>query len=101
MKETNLNNIKEKKMERENLPDILHEILKDLGGRASMMDVFKNFWKKYKGELRESDDIFYTWNYDIRWAATELRKRRIMKPASTKENTHGQNISPKGIWELY
>ncbi len=45
-------------MERENLPDILHEILKDLGGRASMMDVFKNFWKKYKGELRESDDIF-------------------------------------------
>ena len=45
MKETNLNNIKEKKMERENLPDILHEILKDLGGRASMMDVFKNFWK--------------------------------------------------------
>ena len=45
-------------MERENLPDILHEILKDLGGRVSMMDVFKNFWKKYKGELRESDDIF-------------------------------------------
>lgn len=88
-------------MRREDLPDILHGILKEFGRKASMMDVFKYFWKKYKNELKETDDIFYTWNYDIRWAATELRKRRIMKPASTKENTHGQHISPKGIWELY
>lgn len=45
--------------------------------------------------------MFYTWNYDIRWAATELRKEGRMKPAYSKENP-GELVdeSPKGIWEI-
>lgn len=88
-------------MTRKDLPEILYQILKDLGGRATMMQVFRQFWKRYKAKLNEADDIFYTWNYDIRWAATQLRKENKMKPASTRENTLGEDISPKGIWELY
>ena len=39
----------------------------------------------------QSDDLFYTWQYDFRWAATELRKEGIIRSA---------DLSPKGIWEL-
>lgn len=65
-----------------------------------MMDVFRLFWSKYKDNLDESEDMFYTWNYDIRWAATQFRKQGKMKPASTQENTYGNPVSPKGVWEL-
>ena len=42
-----------------------------------------------------------TWNYDIRWAATELRKNGRMKPAHSKENPEELvDESPKGIWEI-
>lgn len=87
-------------MTRKDLPNILYQILDELGGRAKMMDVFKSFWTKYKNVLKETDDIFYTWNYDIRWAATQLRKENRMKPAKTKENSHGALESSKGIWEI-
>ena len=87
-------------MSRKDLPDILYNIIKELGGRASMMDIFKKFWSKYKHQIKETDDIFYTWNYDIRWAATYLRKHGRMKAASIQENTYGEPISPKGIWEI-
>lgn len=40
-----------------------------------MMEVFRSFWKHYGQNFTESDDMFYTWNYDIRWAATELRTK--------------------------
>ncbi len=87
-------------MDRNDLPDILYDLIDELGGRACMMDIFKLFWKKHGKDLQESDDIFYTWNYDIRWAATQLRKQGKMKPASTRENTRGDDSSPKGIWEV-
>ena len=87
-------------MTRKDLPEILYELIKELGGKAKMMEIFKVFWQKYKNQLNETEDLFYTWNYDIRWAATQLRKQKRMKPASIQENTHGANISPKGIWEL-
>jgi len=87
-------------MNRNNLPDILHRIIKDLGGSATMMDIFKKFWVLHGKDLNEKDDIFYTWNYDIRWAATELRKQGRMKPARSRENMHGANASPTGIWEI-
>ena len=87
-------------MTRKDLPGILYQIIKGFGGKATMMQVFRQFWKENKSKLSESDDLFYTWNYDIRWAATQLRKDHKMKPASTKENTLGQDLSPKGIWEI-
>ena len=67
-------------MKRADLPDILYEILRDLNGRAPMMIVFRYFWNKYGKTLSPEDDMF--------------------KPASTKENTHGSTISPRGIWEI-
>lgn len=78
-------------MLREDLPDLLYETLQTLGGRAEMMTIFRKFWEMYGEQFTESDDLFYTWNYDIRWAATELRNTGRMKQAF---------LSPKGVWEI-
>ena len=53
--------------------------------------ICKHFWSKYENELKNSGDLFYTWQYDIRWAATALRKTGRMKDA---------NLSPSGVWEI-
>ena len=50
------------------------EALRELGGEARQIDVAKVVWRRHEGDLRQSGDIFYRWQYDIRWAATELRK---------------------------
>ena len=45
----------------------------------------------YEEELKHSGDLLYTWQYDIRWAATELRKTGFMIEATE---------SPRGLWQL-
>lgn len=69
----------------------LFEALKSLDGRGSIVNICKFVWKNHKEELEDSGDLFYTWQYDIRWAAWKLRKEGKMK---------SEEISPKGIWEL-
>ena len=76
---------------REDLSDWLMNALKANGGSATIIDVCKYVWDSFGEELGSSGDLFYTWQYDIRWAATQLRKQGVMRAA---------NISPKGIWEL-
>ena len=73
------------------LRDWLVEALEASGKSATIVDVCKYIWDKYEDELRASGNLFYTWQYDVRWAATDLRKTGRMKPAS---------ISPQGVWEL-
>ncbi|MED4019154.1 hypothetical protein [Sutcliffiella cohnii] len=65
--------------------------LEEMSGSASLLDICKYVWNNYEEDLRNSGDLFYTWQYDIRWAATDLRKSGLIKPA--KE-------SPRGLWEL-
>ncbi len=78
-------------MKRDDLPDVLYNVLSNLGGQASLITVCKTVWENYKDTLEKSDNLFYTWQYDIRWAATKLRKTGRMKAAE---------VSPKGIWEI-
>jgi len=73
------------------LKEWLIEVLENKNGKASIVDICKFVWEKHKEELENSGDLFYTWQYDIRWAATELRRIGKMKDA---------HISPEGIWEL-
>ena len=76
---------------KEMLPDLLYAVLKKMGGSASLLAVCKKFYSVYEEELKQSGDLFDTWQYDIRWAATALRKSGRMKDA---------RISPSGIWEI-
>ena len=78
-------------MKKTELPDLLLQCLTTLGGEADIVTLCKYFWEHYEAELQKSGDLLYTWQYDIRWAATELRKSGVMLDA--KE-------SPKGIWQL-
>lgn len=77
-------------MTKEMLPDLLYSVIKDMGGRGTIIDICKRFWSEYENELKKSGDMFYTWQYDIKWAATTLRKTGRMKDAI---------LSPSGVWE--
>lgn len=78
-------------MTKEMLPNLLYGVLRDMGGHGAIVDICKRFWCEYENELKKSGDLFYTWQYDIRWAATTLRKTGRMKDA---------NLSPSGVWEI-
>ncbi len=71
--------------------DWIVEVLEAKGGGASILEICKYIWERYEDELRRSGDLFFTWQYDVRWAATRLREAGIIRSA---------DLSPKGIWEL-
>jgi hypothetical protein len=73
------------------LRDWIVEILVSRGGRATLLEVAREIWARHEGDLRQAGDLFYTWQYDMRWAATSLRERGVMLDA---------NVSPRGVWEL-
>lgn len=68
------------------------EALKSLGGMSHYKLVAKELWKLYGSRLSE-DARFYTWQYDMRWAAQELRDEGKL------HNSHTADI-PKGVWML-
>ncbi|MCO7125139.1 hypothetical protein NIE88_05035 [Sporolactobacillus shoreicorticis] len=74
---------------RADLPNLVEKALIESEGKATIVQVSKYIWKNYREELEKSGDLFFTWQYDLRWAAYSLRKKKIMKP------------SKKGFWELY
>ena len=67
------------------------EALQDYGGSAALVDVCRHVWEHHEADLVASGDLFFTWNYDIRWAATQLRTSGTMRAAAK---------SPRGVWEL-
>jgi len=52
---------------REDMRNWLIEALKANKGSASIVEVCKYVWENYENELRRSGDLFFTWQYDIRW----------------------------------
>ena len=76
---------------RKDLRNWVIEALKAHNGRASLVQVCRYVWEKYEDELRRSGDLFFTWQYDVRWGAKRLRDEGILEAAE---------LSPRGIWEL-
>ena len=73
------------------LMDWVLEALVELGGTARVVDVSKVVWRRHEHDLRASGDLFYTWQYDIRWAAQKLRDSGKLKSMSGKRS---------GAWQL-
>ena len=69
----------------------LENALRTLGGRGKIPQICEKIWEAHETDLRSSGDLFYTWQYDVRWAANQLRQNKVMKANET---------SPKGLWEL-
>ena len=61
------------------------DALKEHDGSADLLEVCKTVWLRHEDDLLASGDLFYTWQYDIRWAGTRLRKRGILAPASREK----------------
>ncbi|WP_194944149.1 hypothetical protein [Aeromicrobium sp. S22] len=49
------------------------EALTALGGSGTVIEVSRAVWEKHEEDLRASGDLFYSWQYDLRWAAQKLR----------------------------
>lgn len=76
--------------QKETLEDFVIEALRANGGSASIPGVSQYIWEHHWAELERSG-LLYTWQYDIRWAATVLRGKRILR---------GAKNSPRGVWEI-
>lgn len=75
---------------RTNLKDAVLAAVRASGGRAHLSQIAKHIWDNNKQSL-EGSPLLYTWQYDMRWAATKLRHEGLLKPADDCE---------KGVWEL-
>lgn len=73
------------------LQDWVRDALRELGASARLVEVAKIIWRDHEADLRASGNLFYTWQYDMRWAANRLRRAGVMKPAEA---------SPSGVWQL-
>jgi hypothetical protein len=78
-------------LRRSDLKQLVLDALSAGDGRASIVDVAKHIWLASEADLRASGDLFYTWQYDMRWAATRLREEGKLVIADR---------SPRGVWEL-
>ena len=70
------------------------EALRSLGGSGSVLEVTKHVWQVHEHDLRASGDLFYTWQYDVRWAAQYLRNNGYM------EAVNGDRTAPWQLTEL-
>ena len=76
---------------RERMKHWVEEALQELGGSAPIVSICKSVWERHKSEIQESADLFYKWQYEIRWAGDLLRREGIIRSAKS---------SPRGVWEL-
>lgn len=69
----------------------VREALELLGGQGTIVEVAEQIWADHKDTLEASGDIFYTWQYDMRWARHQLKVKCILKTV---------RVSGKSVWIL-
>ena len=78
-------------MTREDLPPLVLEALLSLGGQGTIAQICKYIWDKKADELKCSGNLFYTWQYEMRWAGQKLRDSGKLVNAKK---------APRGVWIL-
>ena len=58
------------------------DALRANGGSAGPVDVCRHIWSHHEEDLRDSGDLFFTWQYDVRWAAQTLRDEGVLLKAN-------------------
>lgn len=76
---------------REDLKVWVLAAIKANGGRATIVQVARYIWENHEAELRSSGELFYTWQYDMRWAAQRLRDSKVLSSTASME---------RGIWAV-
>ena len=77
--------------ETEYMMPLVVEAIEYYGGQAKIIDISRYLWGKYENDFRASGDLFYRWQYVMRWAGTKLRKQGIIMSA---------DVSRPGTWTL-
>jgi hypothetical protein len=72
---------------RHELTDWLIRALRELGGKGTNLDIARQIWKTRSKELQASGDLFYEWQYELRWSATLLNSKGKIKPADKSKET--------------
>jgi hypothetical protein len=76
---------------RTDLEDAVIASLKMLGGTGTIPKVAEQIWIAREADLRASGELFFTWQYDIRWAAQRLQDAGKLEKVKR---------SGKSVWEL-
>lgn len=66
---------------KEDLKAWVLDALRDLGGSGRIASICRHIWENHEEELRGSGDLFYTWQYAMRWAGQELQKENKLSKA--------------------
>jgi len=64
---------------RDRLTFFVINAIKFHGGEATIIEIAKHIWQNHEHDLRASGDLFFTWQYDFRWAISTLRKTGIIE----------------------
>ncbi|MBC7137334.1 MAG: hypothetical protein H5U17_01090 [Defluviimonas sp.] len=48
------------------------EAVSEAGGESRVIDIAKWIWLHHESDLRKSGDMFFKWQYDMRWAGQAL-----------------------------
>ncbi len=78
---------------RESMKEWIVEYLKTQNGSAWPREVSKYIWDNYESDLKASGVILYTWQYDLRWAAQQLRYDGILKPVNRRRDLPWELVS--------
>ncbi len=70
------------------------DALKAHGGSGSVVDVSRAVWEAHEEELKRSGSLFFTWQYDLRWAAKVLRDAGRLAPAGKSRGPW--RLTPEG-----
>jgi len=66
------------------------EAIKSLGGTATILEVSEKIWADHEKEIRSSGKLLFNWQYEMRWAATGLRRQGLLAdPATLPRGTRG------------
>lgn len=66
------------KLAKQDLQQLVLDALKRIGRPASVAEVAAEIWNANEHDLRASGELFYTWQYDMRWAAQKLQERGLI-----------------------
>ena len=64
------------------------DALESRGGEGTIVEVATFIWENYKDELEASGEIFYTWQYDMRWARHRLSEKGKLITKSRGSDHH-------------
>ncbi len=78
-------------IQRDTMRDWVIQALRELGGRAMILDINKKVQELCGEEIGNTGDLFYEWQYELRWAGDLLRREGKIRLAK---------LSPKGKCEL-